>query len=159
MLETLIQDLRSTTKTGAKLDILEKLDSDFLRYILIATFDPFLLFHVKLKLDSVPTEGTRSINSLDVQEEFKNLLEMCKKNNSNKQNRINVIAFLSTLNKGSQELIYSVINKDWKAGVSNKTIKKLYNNLIPSFEVQLSNKYHEVIAKKSYKPKDRYCSV
>ena len=158
MFETLIKDLRSTTKPAEKIKILKNCEETFLKYILIATFNPFLLFHVKIDTKSIGTCGHLSIDMLEVQEDFKSLLVSCINNNSNKQNREKVLMFLTTLNAGSQELVFSIVNKDWKAGVSNKTIKKIYKNLIPSFDVQLANKYLEVIEKKSYKPKSRYCS-
>lgn len=164
MFDTLIKDLRSTTKPSEKIAILEKFkdkveDEIFLQNILRATFDPFMLFHVKIDPSSIKTTGTDTLDDFNVQQNVITLLNNCSKNNSNKQNREYVLLFLSTLTEGSQELLYSTINKDWKAGVSNKTIKKLYNYLIPSFDVQLANKYLDVIKKKSYQPKSRYCSI
>ncbi|MBV5347161.1 hypothetical protein JZU46_02945 [bacterium] len=158
MLETLIQDLRATTKPDAKIVVLQKLDSNFLRCIIQASLEPFMLFHVKLKPEDMPKASDGSIDTFEVQEEFRLLLAAFQKNNSNKQNRLQAIAFLSTLNKGSQELVFSTLNKDWKAGVSTKAIRKLFPGLVSSFEVQLSNKYLEVKEKKTYKPKSRWCS-
>ena len=158
MLETLIQELRATTKPANKIKILEENDSPFLKFILKASLEPFKLYHVKLQIEDIPKPGNSSIDSEEVQYQFADLLYSCEINNSNKQNRERVISFLSTLNSNSQELVFSILNKDWKAGVSTKAVRKLFPGLISSFEVQLSNKYLEVKKKKSYKPKTRYCS-
>lgn len=158
MLETLIQDLRATTKPANKIAILEALDSPFLRYIVRATLEPFKLYHVKLKVSDIPTPGPLSIDNIGVQMLLTSLLDKCEANNSNKQNRESVITFLGNLNSNSQELVFSILNKDWKAGVSTKAVRKLFPGLISAFEVQLSDKYLEVKKKKNYKPKSRYCS-
>ena len=153
MLETLIQELRATTKPANKIKILEENDSPFLKFILKASLEPFKLYHVKLQIEDIPKPGNASIDSEEVQYQLADLLYSCEINNSYKQYRERVISFLSTLNSNSQELVFSILNKDWKAGVSTKAVRKLFPGLISSFEVQLSNKYLEVKKKKSYKPK------
>lgn len=48
---------------------------------------------------------------------------------------------LERLNRGSQQLLVGVLNKNWKVGVSAKTVLKVFPGLINHFDVQLSNTY------------------
>lgn len=163
MLNNLISDLRSTTKPEEKIMILRRADDDFLlhdffRWVLKATFEPFDVYHIKLKASDIPEPGTKSINTLALHKDIKGLIEFCKKSQSHKKNREKVIHILGDLNYGSQELLIGILHKKWKAGVSSKTINKFIPGFITIFEVQLANKYRETVQKKKYKAKDRYCS-
>lgn len=158
MLENLIDALRSTSKPGKKLEIVQENSSDFLKLILKATFEPFKMYHVKLRPEDTPIPGEGSIDDTDKQLDLVALLDALELSNSSQQNRLRVIEFLRTLNKGSQELVIGVLNKNWKVGLSHKAVHKLYPGLVSNYEVQLANSYLKVIKKKSYQPKARWCS-
>ncbi len=159
MLENLINDLRSTTKPSKKQEIVEYNDSYFLKHILKATFEPFKKYHVKIKPTDIPlVKGVKSIDDLEIQEEFIKLIYFCEQSKSNKQNRLQIVKFLKDLNEGSQDIVVGTLNKNWKVGLSHKTVLKLYPNLISVFEVQLANNYLAAILKKKYQAKERYCS-
>ncbi len=159
MLDNLINDLRSTSKPKEKQAIVHSNHSQFLKFILAATFEPFKKYHVKIKPEDIPKEeGTDTLDDFETQADFKTLVDFCEQSKSNKQNRLQVIKFLKTLKAGSQELVTGILNKNWKVGLSHKTANKLYPGLVTSYEVQLANSYLKVIKKKTYKPKSRWCS-
>ncbi len=158
MLKDLINDLRSTTKPIKKQAIIEDNNSEFLKYILIATFEPFKKFHVKIKAKDIPQPGEYSIDENHIQERVRELLTYCENSNSNKKNRAVASVVLAMLDEGSQNLVVGILNKSWKSGLSHKTVAKVFPGLVNSFEVQLANSYLKVIKKKTYKPKDRLCS-
>jgi hypothetical protein len=155
---TLISDLRGTSKPKEKQKILKANDCDFLRYLLKSAYEPFEVYHVKIKPGEVPTPGEFDITEPLTRELFTNVIEFCRQSNSNKQNRERIIPILSKITKDTQDLLLGVLGKNWKAGVSTKTIVKVFPELVSRFEVQLANKYHEVKLKKTYKPKSRLCS-
>lgn len=138
-LGNLLEELKSTSKPTGKLGVLKKYDNSFLRYLIEATYDPFKIFHVSIKKSDVPSPGSRDLN--DEKEELISVISFCENSNSNQQNREAVVKLLSKLNKGSQELVVGVLNKNWKVGLGVRNILKVFPNIIPRFEVQLANTY------------------
>ena len=163
MLSTLINDLRSTTKPKEKLKILATINIDFLQapfleWAVKATYEPFVVYHVKLKKTDIPEPGELSIVNLKAQSDVREFINFCEHSNSSKKNKAKAIALLETFDKGSQELVVGILHKNWKSGLSSKTIDKLFPDLLTKFEVQLSNTYRKAKEKKTFKPIDRLCS-
>lgn len=163
MLSNLIEDLRSTTKPKEKLKILATIKADFLQapflqWAVKATYEPFVVYHVKLKKTDIPEAGETSIVNLKAQSDVREFINFCEHSNSSKKNKAKAISLLETFNKGSQDLIIGILHKNWKSGVSSKAFDELFPGLITKFEVQLSNKYREAVLKKKYKPIERLCS-
>jgi len=138
-LTNLLEDLKSTSKPKEKQQIIKDYDSDFLRYILKATYEPFVMYHIKLKLSEIPQPGKKDIVDIDL----KSLLDFCIQSQSPKQNRTAVIEQLSLLTKGSQDLLIGILNKNLKCGLGVKNILKVFHGLVSRFEVQLANTYKE----------------
>ena len=137
--ENLLKDLRNTSKPIEKQAVLLAYDSAELREILVATYDPFILFNVNIKPKEVPTPSYHDLGQIF--EEVVSVLRFCEHSKSAKQNRERVAALLEKLNKGSQELFVGILNKNWKSGISAKTILKVFPGLIKQFIVQLANTY------------------
>ena len=155
---TLISDLRATTKPGEKHEVLKKSACPFLEYLLKATYDPFKLYHVKLSAKDIPPPGKEDINSQYIRTLLSDTLKSCTESNSSKINKELVRNALSYMDKDTQDLFFGVINKNWKAGISSKSVEELFPGAVPSFDLQLSNSYLKVIKKKTYKPKTRFGS-
>ena len=154
--DTLITDLRRTSKASDKIKILRKNDCEFLRYLLKATYEPFDVYHIRLSQGDIPLPGELSVT--DTVDIFYKVIESCRRSNSNVQNKELVIPFLRTLNKEAQDLLIGVLSKNWRAGISVKTINKAFPKLISQFKVQLSNSYTKSSKKRNFKRKPRYCS-
>lgn len=144
-LGTLLIGLKTTSKPTEKQDILFSYDCSLLKFLIDATYDPFKLYHVNVKESDIPDPGDLDI--ADEPDKIKELLVFCEQSNSNKQNREKVIEVLSTLDRGSQELLVGTLNKNWKVGLGVRNILKVYPDIVPVFEVQLS---HTFDRKKSY---------
>lgn len=141
--ENLLEELRSTSKSTEKQAILTKYHCKELTDILAASYDPFILFNVKIKASDIPKPGTK-----DLIEAFglvETTLRFCRNSKSAKQNREMVVALLEELNSGSQELLVGILNKNWKVGISSKTVLSLYPDLIRHFDVQLANTYDPMV--------------
>lgn len=138
-LENFITDLRSTSKPKEKLEVVKKYESDFLKILIHATYEPFKLYHVNIKKEEIPEPGDYDLTEKIA--EVSDVLSFCESSNSNKQNRERVVTLLAQLNGGSQELLVGTLNKNWKAGLSTKGLLKLYPKIFSQFEVQLANTY------------------
>ena len=145
-LSNLLEELRNTTKPSEKQNILLKYDSKDLRFFIKKAYDPFELFHVKLKASDIPVPGQNTVE--EVMSKIHDLFQFCLYSSSSVQNREKVTETLSLLDTGSQELLIGTLNKNWKVGVSSKTILKVFPEIVPVFEVQLSNKWKDYVLKK-----------
>lgn len=137
--ENLLSELKGTSKPTEKQAVLRSYDSEQLRYILKATYDPFLLSNVKIKPKDVPAPSNHDLG--EIFEEVEAVLRFCQSSKSAKRNREMVILLLEKLNEGSQELFVGILNKNWKVGISRKGVLKLYPGLFKQFIVQLANTF------------------
>lgn len=138
-LSNLLEDIRATSKPVEKQEILNGYDCAELKELVEATYNPFKLFNVSIKPKDVPTPGEESITKLF--DKVRSVLRFCENSKSNKQNREMTVALLEMLNRGSQELLVGVLNKNWKVGLGTKTILKVYPGIVNQFLVQLANTY------------------
>jgi len=145
-LTNLLTNLKGTSKPKEKQQIIKDHDSEFLKYVLKAAYEPFVMYHIKLKLSEIPQPGDKDIIDIDL----KSLLDFCIQSQSPKQNRVAVLEQLSLLTKGSQDLLIGILNKNLKCGLGVRNILKVFPNLVSRFEVQLANVYKKI---KKYKMK------
>lgn len=143
MLSNFLSDLRGTSKPSEKVEILKNYDNadSYVRTMAQYTFDPFTLFHVKLTPKDIPEPGYKDFT--DMLNDIDEALKECIDCNSNKQNRERLLPILEELDAGSQDLLIGIVNKNWKVGVSVKTILKAFPGLVKEFSVQLANSYKE----------------
>ena len=137
--ENLLDELRGTSKPSEKQAVLNRYDSDELRDMLRFTYDPFILFNVKIKPVDVPAPANHDLG--EIFDEAHSVFRFCENSKSAKQNREMVMSFLENLNYGSQELFVGILNKNWKVGISRKSVLKTYPGLFRQFNVQLANTY------------------
>lgn len=137
--ESLLNELRETSKPIEKRAVLIKYNCKELRTALTISYDPFILLNVNIKPSEIPTPSNHDLG--EIFDRVESVLRFCQNSKSAKQNREMVIAVLEELNAGSQELLVGILNKNWKVGISAKTILKVFPALISYFDVQLANTY------------------
>lgn len=152
-LSNLISDLKGTSKPKEKQDILLSYDSDFLKELIKYTYDPFKLFNVVIKPKDIPAPSKMSLNEME--NTVRKVLSFCLESKSPKQNREKAVEVLEYLNEGSQELLVGVLNKNWKCGLGTKNVLKVYDKIVPVFEVQLANTFD---VEKDYKVNEWLCT-
>lgn len=135
-----------------KVSVLEKYkNSDSVRYFLNFVFDPYKVTGLSIKklnkqLPPQPTAATTA----------KQMLEYILKNNTGKDEVIaktQYFLFANELDDEQIELFYRIVDKNLPIGVDVLTINKVMPGLIPTFSVQLANKYFdkpEVVEGKSF---------
>jgi DNA ligase-1 len=137
--ENFLSAFRATSKPKKKRAILKEYDSELLQFIIHASYEPFNVYHVNIKKDEIPEPGDHDLIELEI--ELRDVIAFCLDSKSNKQNRERVVKLLAKLNKGSQDLLIGILNKNWKVGLGVRNILKIFPGIVSRFDVQLANTY------------------
>jgi DNA ligase-1 len=140
MIENLLTELRATSRLKEKEQVLLSHDGEVLKDLIKFAYNPFTNFNVNIKPKDIPPPGEKSFEDVWLEYVWP-MLTACESGTSNKNNRKMAARVLGLLNEKSQELVVNTLNKNWKAGVSAKTLLKLFPGIVPQFEVQLANTY------------------
>ena len=127
-----------------KQSVLNKYKDDVViqRYLKIA-FDPFMVFGISTKKLSkiVPGSGVTEVQSVF------DLFEYLEKHNTGTDRDISicqeVLSHVSTWDREAGVILEALICKDLSIGCDASTINKEIPGLIPTFSVQLANKYFD----------------
>ena len=132
---SIIEELRETSSTNAKLAILEKnRDNEGLQTILERTYNPHKKYKVTEKtLVGGNGEGPK-INNLRL------LTHTLSESNINDKLRLEVNNFLDSADENIRDLYKGVLLKDLKIGVNRSLINKVWINLIPTSETGMNIK-------------------
>jgi len=134
----LLTTLRQTTSTTEKQQILAKYPTckEQLRYAL----DPFKMFHVTSKaVDLCPGDSYTSWDQCRL------LLDRLHRREVTGHAAIEAIRDnLETATMETQNAFKRIIDKDLKAGVGTSLVNKVYKKLVPTFDVQLCQKYEDL---------------
>ena len=112
------------------------------RYLKIA-FDPFMVFGISTKKLSkiVPGSGVTEVESVF------DLFDYLEKHNTGTDRDISicqeVLSHVNTWDRDAGTVLEALICKDLSIGCDSKSINKEMPNLIPTFNVQLANKYFD----------------
>lgn len=146
-----INELKLDNSRNYKLSILDKYkDNDDVKYYLHYIFNPYIVTGIsdkKLKRE-VSIDCTTYLNSC------KDILEYAKEHNTASDKDLSIIfTNKNTLLQRSEydndtilelsNLFDKIISKNLSLGIDSKSINKMIPNLIPTFDVQLANKYFE----------------
>lgn len=136
----ILEQIQNTSSRNEKENILKSnKDNEKLKKILEYTYNPYKVYGIGKKTfddDKVWLVET-SINIFD-------LLEYLLKNNTGSdkdKNEVNL--FLNSQPIAYQEWYKRIILKDLKIGITEKTINKIWKDLIPVFDVQLAKPFEK----------------
>jgi DNA ligase-1 len=135
----LIKELESNGSTLKKAELLSEFkDKDLLKEVLFYTLNPYYNYYIK-KLPKMQT-GTKNFEK--GWEWVKALLDDLNARLTTGNAAIETtIAVLESLNPEAQELAKRILFRDLRCNVSDKIVNKVFPDLIPTFSVQLANKY------------------
>ena len=140
-----VNEIRESAARTHKQKVLEKWKENviILTYLQFA-FNPFIVFGISTKKLRKPVgsmHGITGVNSVF------NLLEYLKVNNTGSDRIISLcqefISNISASDESAADLLEELICKDLSIGCDAKTINAVIPNLIPTFSVQLANKYFD----------------
>lgn len=148
----LVEKLQATTSRLEKEDLLRTYGTDGNRALLWFVFNPYIVTGISSK-KAEKYKGKININKfsifdlLEEPKDYSNLQDMfCyfEKHNTGKDEDLVELETWAQHNAPYQDLIYSIITKDLKLGITSTTINKIYgDDFIPSFDVMLAYKYFD----------------
>jgi DNA ligase-1 len=152
----IFSQLKNNSAKSAKEAILKthKDNNDFLE-VLKFLYDPFIVTGLSTKKINKQIDKTMHLKESDRPSDLKGLIDYLKTNNSGRDYDVIVVnAFCDTFEEMEiQDFIKEIATKDFKCGITEKTINKVYGKgTIPSFGVMLAESY----AKKEAKVKGKF---
>ena len=141
-----LNDLRATTSTNAKQQLLENGDkqdySVTLRGVLYYCYNPFLMFGLSEKIlnNTMPKAMTYTIAN---EHEVFEVLDTLAQNNINDELRTLAKRLLMSIeDEQVRKMVQGIMIKDLKLGVNVTTLNKVFGkDFIPKFDVQLAESY------------------
>lgn len=145
-LRNLIEDLNHTNSINDKVEKLSKYQEDeFIKNIFFYTYTDFKQFHVT---SSTLKKRSDLINSKCLYESIFDLLEDLSKEKISGHNAISEVnAYINNYSE-FKHILYKLFDRNLEIRMTTKLINKSISNLIPTFEVQLAEKYDEKREKK-----------
>jgi DNA ligase-1 len=139
-----VNEITASNSRLHKQAVLKKYADDIVvhRYLKIA-FDPYLVFGISTKklAKIVPGSNVREVETV------LDLFEYLEKHNTGTDRDISicqeVLSHVNTCDREAGTVLEALICKDLSIGVDSKTINKEMPGLIPTFDVQLANKYFD----------------
>lgn len=140
MLETMVEELRSTTKRNRKVEILKEnfAKDPEIKRIIARCYDPFEKFYVVNVKTKVTGHEVLSNNYKQLHSILDQLSTRQVTGNLAKEL---VIRFMNKLTKESQKVFLFILNKDLKCGIGPESINAACPGLIAQFSIQLANKW------------------
>jgi DNA ligase-1 len=140
MLFDIISKVASESKKKQKEVLLKENESEVLKEILYYTYNSFITYGIK----SIDFEGINSGNKnlIDNWEPVKELLDkLAERRLTGNAARDEIINVASMYVSDEQTMIKRIINRDMEAGFSESTVNKVWEGLIPVFDVALAERY------------------
>ena len=137
-----VKEINKENGRNYKIEVLKEYQSnDIIKKFLYFLFNPFLKTGISdKKIDMMLEEAF-------VCPEFFNIFDcinyICTYNTGRNEDIAKVQSYLKELNEEERTLAKKIITKNLQLGVETKTINKIFDNMIPTFDVQLANKYFD----------------
>jgi len=126
-----------------KVKWLKKGDSDYLRALLLATYDKYQTYRIQ----QIEQPDIYAEVQPDTMTEFMGLCnDLAKHILGTNEARARIKKFLATNTKPVAEVFTNVLLRDLRMGCDEKTINKAFPGLIPTFDVMLADKLEDVDA-------------
>ena len=140
-IQIFVEEINKENGRNYKIEILKKYEGNseiinFLEFL----FNPF-------KITGISNKKIEKEVALEDMCHFNDITEvinyLCLNNTGSDDNLRKVQTYLYTLEESEKELAKKIITKNLQLGVDVKTINKVFPKLIPTFAVQLANKYFD----------------
>jgi ATP-dependent DNA ligase len=117
------------------------LQTDIGQFICKWTYDPFITYGIKVtKMPAAASQAQISIDDPIVESHLTRLSTRSLTGNMAKE-EINDL--FSVLDEPSRQILFKILAKDWKVGISNSTIAAVLPDFLPSFGVMRAHPYEE----------------
>lgn len=142
-INTFVHEITATTSTKAKQQILSKYrDDETIRSFLYFLLNPYIVSGIgRKKVEKPLPEKSKEANSLLT--DFLSLLSWIEVHNTGDYAAVKKVRQFADKYPEHKDLIFDTITKSLRIGVDSKTINSVMPGLIPTFDVQLANKYFD----------------
>lgn len=142
-INTFVHEITATTSTKAKQQILSKYrDDETIRSFLYFLLNPYIVSGIgRKKVEKPLPEKSKEANSLLT--DFLSLLSWIEVHNTGDYVAVKKVRQFADKYPEHKDLIFDTITKSLRIGVDSKTINSVMPGLIPTFDVQLANKYFD----------------
>jgi hypothetical protein len=145
---TLLDEIAATSSRNAKEDLLRRhIDDPLVQRVVRLAYDPFVTFGITPP--QVSTFG-KAVITMDTPEVWSLLDSLAKRALTGNAAKEQVEQMLTWLDPFASKLLWLILRKDLRCGISEKTINLVLPNTVPTFDLMLSKAYEE----KRIKPKD-----
>lgn len=145
----ILEKIKNTSSNNEKQGILEQNKNDeLLKEILYFVYNPYFrtgLSSKKIKKKIAPTEYRLLLQPDNSITYIFNYLK--DHNTGTDQDIAHVQWYIRNYSEGCSEIVEEILTQNLKIGMTAKSINKVWNNLIPEFNVMLADKYWEKIDK------------
>ena len=145
----ILEKIKNTSSNNEKQAILEQnKNNELLKEILKFVYNPYFktgLSSKKIKKKIAPTEYRLLLQPDNSITYIFNYLK--DHNTGTDQDIAHVQWYIRNYSEGCPEIVEEILTQNLKIGMTAKSINKVWNNLIPEFNVMLADKYWEKIDK------------
>jgi DNA ligase-1 len=146
-----IEEMKATSSTNQKKEIIKKYNSEYLRKILTYTYDPFKKYYVTS--DNLKKHPELQIDYTD---QFFQLLDDLNERRITGNHAISAVNGYINQNIDHSEIIYDVIDRNLKTRATTTLINSVLPGTVPTFDVALALPYDEKTKKKVDFTKDAW---
>ena len=152
--ETLVSALKATNSQLDKIEILKSMTTPLCKVLLNQMFNPYVTFGIKSSnciknKDMIFDAFSMFDDNLDGHvETISDMLLGLADRKFTGHDAIRLVNTFIDTHRDYEQLIYNILDKDLRCGVTATLINKVYPGLIPEFKVALANKYEEKLQKR-----------
>lgn len=142
----LLTEIANASGTNEKIEIMKReKDNKILQMILQYANDPYMCFYVK----KIPKKVVYNLELFEDDDAWLGFFEICNKLSMRSVTgnaAVNLVSdHLIRVIEEDEKWMRAILNKHLNIGISTKTINKVFKNLIPTFEVQLAEKFDKSV--------------
>tara|TARA_B100000941_G_C28500706_1_gene553991 strand:+ start:378 stop:1610 length:1233 start_codon:yes stop_codon:yes gene_type:complete len=144
LVSDILKKVKTTSGSNAKKTILEdNKDNENLKKILKYGLDPFMPFNI-VKVPKVKVRNDFPLGEQASWSEFFRVASMCANREVTGNAAVDAMhACFSTVTQEREQWMRKVLKKHLAIGVSTKSVNKVFEGLVPTFEVALAQKFEE----------------
>lgn len=132
-----IKNVGATSGMSAKATLLNEYDDPLFKEVLVAALDPFVTYGIA----KIPPYSKGDDNCVFDEGTSKLLANLAQRKLTGNAARDALAAELARLAPPSAELLKMIITKDIRAGITAKTVNKVWPGLITTFDCMLAHKF------------------
>jgi hypothetical protein len=137
----LLNQLAATSGTNDKIALLKSyVDNPVVRAVFLFAYNPRIKYWIKKRPPVSPNNGI-TVDLIGALSSIK--VNICNRELTGNEAIEYVSMILGKLPVDDQEVLYRIIERDLKCGVSAKTVNKIWKDLIPEYPVLLCGKFNE----------------